>query len=159
MLFLVFYRVCCGLTLIVNYDYNAGLFRAMALWKWARTGGAMDRRIRQVLRLQIAALFLISLGVFTAWGAGAALAAGFGIFITLANTLLIAWRMRPNNKMLGKPASLNEFIRSWLERYLVVGVLLALGLGSLKLLPLGLLSGFILGQLIWILAPLTIKET
>ena len=65
----------------------------------------------------------------------------------------------PNNKMQGKPASLNEFIRSWLERYLVVGVLLALGLGWLKLLPLGLLSGFILGQLIWILAPLTIKET
>ena len=119
----------------------------------------MDRRIRQVLRLQIAALFLISLGVFTAWGAGAALAAGFGIFITLANTVLIAWRMRPNNDMSGKPASLNEFIRSFVERYLVVGVLLALGLGGLKLLPLGLLSGFILGQLIWILAPLTIKET
>jgi hypothetical protein len=35
-------------------------------------------------------------------------------------------------------------------------VLLAAGLGGLKLAPLGLLSGFILGQVIWILAPFTI---
>ena len=119
----------------------------------------MDRRIRRVLSLQLASLFLASLGVYVVWGGVAAQAAGFGLFIASTNTLLIAWRMRPNNKMPGKPASLNEFIRSWLERYLVVGVLLALSLGWLKLLPLGLLSGFILGQLIWILAPLTIKET
>ena len=119
----------------------------------------MDRRIRRVFNLQLASLLLVSFGVYAMWGSGAAQAAGFGLLIATTNTLLIAWRMRPNNKMLGKPASLNEFIRSWLERYLVVGVLLALGLGSLKLLPLGLLSGFILGQLIWILAPLTIKET
>lgn len=118
----------------------------------------MDPRIRRVLSLQLASLFLASLGVYIVWGGVAAQAAGFGLFIASTNTLLIAWRMRPN-KMPGKPASLNEFIRSWLERYLVVGVLLALGLGWLKLLPLGLLSGFIFGQLIWILAPLTIKET
>ena len=119
----------------------------------------MDRRIRRVLSLQLASLILVSFGVYVLWGAAVAKAAWFGAFIATTNTLLIAWRMRPNNKMPGKPASLNEFIRSWLERYLVVGVLLALGLGWLKLLPLGLLSGFILGQLIWILAPLTIKET
>lgn len=119
----------------------------------------MDRRIRRVLSLQLVALFLVSAGVYVVWGGVASLAVWFGVFIATTNTLLIAWRMRPNNKMPGKPASLNEFIRSWLERYLVVGTLLALGLGWLKLLPLGLLSGFIFGQLIWILAPLTIKET
>ena len=119
----------------------------------------MDRHIRRVLSLQLAILLFVTVGVYFLWGAVAAKATGLGVFIATTNTLLIAWRMRPNNKMQGKPASLNEFIRSWLERYLVVGVLLALGLGWLKLLPLGLLSGFILGQLIWILAPLTIKET
>ena len=40
-----------------------------------------------------------------------------------------------------------------------IGVLFALGLGALKMPPPGLLGGFILGQLIWILAPFTVKET
>ncbi len=119
----------------------------------------MDLRIRRVLSLQLAVLIVVSLGAYALWGSATATAAWFGVFVATSNTLLIAWRMRQNNKMPDKPASLNEFFRSWLERYLVVGVLLALGLGSLKLLPLGLLSGFILGQLVWILAPLTIKET
>lgn len=125
----------------------------------------MDQRIRRVLSLQLAVLLVVTVGVYAVWGGVAAKAVWFGVFIATANTLLIVWRMRPinkkapGNKLVGKSANLNEFIRSWLERYLVVGALLALGLGSLKLLPLGLLSGFILGQLIWILAPLTIKET
>ena len=119
----------------------------------------MDRRIRQVLNLQLAFLLIATVGVYFLWGAAAAKATWFGVVIATMNTLLIAWRMRPNNKTPAKPASLNEFIRSWLERYLAVGGLLALGLGGLKLLPLGILSGFILGQVIWILAPLTIKET
>jgi ATP synthase protein I len=119
----------------------------------------MDQHIRRVLSLQLALLLIVTVGAYAMWGAIAAKAAWFGVFIAITNTLLIAWRMRQNNNASGKPANLNEFIRSWLERYLLVGVLLALGLGGLKMLPLGLLSGFILGQLIWILAPLTIKET
>ena len=119
----------------------------------------MDRRIRRVLGLQLALMLIATVGAYGLWGLATAQGAWFGVSIATANTLLLTWRMRPNNKVPGKPASLNEFIRSWLERYLAVGALLALGLGGLKLLPLGLLSGFILGQLVWILAPLTIKET
>lgn len=122
----------------------------------------MDRHIRRVLRLQLAILLIITVGVYALWGTVVAQAVWFGLFIATMNTLLIAWRMRPNNKppsRLSKPANLNEFFRSWLERYLVVGGLLALALGGLKLLPPALLGGFILGQLVWILAPLTIKET
>jgi len=119
----------------------------------------MDRRIRRVLSLQLALWLFATVGAYALWGMVAAQAAWFGVLIATTNTLLLAWRMRPSNKVPGKPASLNEFIRSWLERYLAVGALFALGLGVLKLLPLGLLSGFILGQLVWILAPLTIKET
>lgn len=119
----------------------------------------MDRRIRRVLSLQLALLLIATVGAYGLWGVATARAAWFGLSIAATNTLLLTWRMRPNNKAPGKPASLNEFLRSWLERYLAVGALMALGLGGLKLLPLGLLSGFILGQLVWILAPLTIKET
>lgn len=119
----------------------------------------MDLRIRRVWSLQLAVLLIATVGAYALWGAIAAKAVWFGLFIAAANTLLIAWRMRPKRQAPSQPISLNEFFRSWVERYLAVGILLALGLGSLKLLPLGLLSGFILGQLVWILAPLTIKET
>lgn len=125
----------------------------------------MDRHIRRVLSLQLAVLLIVTVGVYAMWGTGPAQAVWFGVFIATTNTLLIAWRMRPSKKTThelsnksGKQANLNEFIRSWLERYLMVGVLLALALEGLKLLPFALLSGFILGQLVWILAPLTIKE-
>lgn len=126
----------------------------------------MDRRIKRVLSLQLVLLFVAVLGGYAIWGGGVARAVWFGSFIAIANTLLIAWRMRCGNRNkdrargeLGAQQYLRQFYRSWLERYLVVGALLAMGLGGLKLMPLGLLTGFILGQAIWIFAPLTIKET
>lgn len=127
----------------------------------------MDRRVRRVLSLQLALLLIAALGAYAVWGLGAAKAVWFGAFIAVANTLLIVWRMRPGNRSnkdsarggLGAQQYLRQFYRSWLERYLVVGALLATGLGGLQLMPLGLLVGFILGQLIWIFAPLTVEET
>ena len=127
----------------------------------------MDRRIRRVLSVQLVFWLTVGWIAYSIWGIEAARAAWFGATIAIANTILIAWRMRPSSKSnkdsargeLGAQHYLRQFYRSWLERYLVVGVLLALGLGGLKLMPLALLAGFILGQLIWIVAPLTIKET
>ena len=126
----------------------------------------MDRRIRRVLSVQFVFLLAASLIAHGVWGLEVAGGMAFGAFVALANTALIARDMRAgrsgrSNK--GEEPSaqhyLRQFYRSWLERYLVVGVLLASGLGGLKLMPLALLAGFILGQLIWIIAPLTIKET
>jgi ATP synthase protein I len=126
---------------------------------------SMDRSIRRVLSVQLVFLLAAGMAAYGVWGLEMAGATGFGAIIAIANTLLIAWHMRPgsgkSNKggELGAQYYLRQFYRSWLKRYLVVGVLLALGLGGLKLMPLALLTGFILGQLIWIVAPLTIKET
>ena len=114
----------------------------------------MDRQIRRVLGSQLALLLVASLLAFVVWDATAAIAVGFGAGIASANTYLLAWRMRPGRAAATAQPSLSEFYRSWLERYLLVGVLLAAGLGGFKLMPFGLLSGFILGQAIWILAPL-----
>jgi len=116
----------------------------------------MDRQIRRVLSSQLALLLVASLVAFAIWGPRVAVAVCFGAGIASANTLMIAWRMRQGRAAQAQP-SLSEFYRSWLERYLLVGVLLAAGLGGLKLMPLGLLSGFILGQVIWIFAPLTVE--
>ena len=115
----------------------------------------MDHQIRRVLGLQLALLLVASLMAFAIWGPGMAKAVWFGTGIATANTLMIAWRMRQGRKTAPAQAGLSEFYRSWLERYLLVGVLLAVGLGGLKWLPLGLLSGFVLGQIVWILAPFT----
>lgn len=117
----------------------------------------MDHPIRRVLNLQLALLLFASFSAYAVWGLSVALALAFGAGIAVANTLMIAWRMRQGRKQTTTQPSLSEFYRSWLERYLLVGVLLAAGLGGLKLMPLGLLSGFILGQVIWILAPLTFE--
>ena len=127
----------------------------------------MDRRIRRVLSVQLVFLLAAGLIAHGVWGLEVAGGMGFGAFVALANTALIAWHMRAgksgrSNKGGEEPSAqhyLRQFYRSWLERYLVVGVLLASGLGGLKLMPLALLAGFILGQMIWIIAPLTIKET
>ena len=113
--------------------------------------------MRRVLCAQLALLFVASLVAFAIWGPRVAVAVCFGAGIASANTLMIAWRMRQGRATVSAQPSLSEFYRSWLERYLLVGVLLAAGLGGLKLMPLGLLSGFILGQVIWILAPLTVE--
>ena len=115
----------------------------------------MDHQIRRVLGLQLALLLVASLMAFAIWGPGMAKAVWFGTGIATANTLMIAWRMRQGRKTAPAQAGLSEFYRSWLERYLLVGVLLAVGLGGLKWPPLGLLSGFVLGQIVWILAPFT----
>ena len=113
----------------------------------------MDLQIRRVLSLQLALLLVASVGAYSIWDLEVAQAVWFGTGIATANTLMIAWRMRQGRAKAAAQPSLSEFYRSWLERYLLVGVLLAVGLGGLTLMPLGLLSGFILGQVIWILAP------
>ena len=52
---------------------------------------------------------------------------------------------------------LRQFHRSSLERFFVVGILLATGLAGLRLEPLPLLLGFIVGQFAWMFAMLALK--
>lgn len=53
---------------------------------------------------------------------------------------------------------LKSFNRSMLERFFVVGSLLAVGFGLLSLSPQAMLSGFIVGQLAWALAMLLTRR-
>lgn len=118
----------------------------------------MDRRIRRVIGLQAVVLIAAGLTAATFWGVEAAKGAWFGAAIGLANTLMIVWRMKPNAR--GEQSAqrhLRQFYRSWIERYVLLLVLFALALIGLKLLPVALLSGFILAQAAWIVAPLTCR--
>lgn len=154
--------------------------------KSASSKQSVDRRVKWVLAGQITWMLLAGLAALVFADSALAAALSTGAAIAGVNTGLLAWRMRnwsappitrspqgahsdqgaysPQNQ--GDDACermahrhLKQFYRYTLERYGVVGGLLALSLGGFKFLPLGLLSGFIVGQMLWLLAPLLIKET
>lgn len=89
------------------------------------------------------------------WSAPAsALAALYGGAAALANTGLLIWRHRQGAKEHRCDARrhLKLFYRSSLERFFMVGVWLALGLGGWKLEAAPMLAGFIVGLLAWVIA-------
>ena len=86
-------------------------------------------------------------------GEPAARAAWFGSLVALTNTLLLAWRMRAAAPTGSSPGQeLARLVRSSLERFFMVVLLIAAGLGWLKLMPAPLLLGFVLGQLVLVVS-------
>ena len=71
----------------------------------------------------------------------------FGGAIASANLLLLEWRRQVADKgpALSAAASLRLLYRTALERFVLAALLFVLGLGVLRLDPLALLSGFIVG--------------
>lgn len=76
-------------------------------------------------------------------------AAWFGGVVALTNAMLLRWRMRKGAQapVLEPRMELARIVRSSLERFFLVVLLLAVGLVWLKLQPVPMLSGFALGQL------------
>jgi F0F1-type ATP synthase assembly protein I len=115
--------------------------------------------MRRVIGLQAVVLIAASLTAATFWGVEVAKSAWFGAVISLCNSLLIAWRMKPSaQEEQTAQRHLRQFYRSWIERYVVLFLMFALALIGLKLLPAALLSGFVLAQAVWIIAPLTFVD-
>jgi len=102
-----------------------------------------------VVLAQLALVALVA-GVFYAIsGWNRAGAAGFGGLIATGNLLLLEWRRGRTDRgpALSASQSIRVLYRSALERMGLVVMLFAVGLGLLRLDPLGLLTGFIAGQL------------
>ncbi|MFN3398361.1 MAG: ATP synthase subunit I [Sulfurimicrobium sp.] len=99
---------------------------------------------------QAAAVTLGAALAYTCLGEQAATAAWFGGFVAVANTLILAWHMRGAARVAGKSPGqeLAGLVRSSMERFFMVALLVATGLGWLKLMPAPLLLGFVLGQLV-----------
>jgi len=108
----------------------------------------------RVVSAQAMIAILAALLTYAAFGATAAKAVWYGGAVALANGLFLVWRMRQDVAQPSRDAHrhLRSFYRSSLERFFLVALLLAGGLGLLKLLPLAVLSGFVLGQLTLIVA-------
>jgi len=107
------------------------------------------REFRGVLALQLVLMPVVS-GVFW-WRVdiAAACAVWFGGLVAAGNVLMLAWRRQRalRGRALSAGASLRLLYRTALERFILVALLLALGLGVLDLHPPGLLTGFVVGQL------------
>lgn len=113
--------------------------------------------MRTTLNIQvIVAVAAVALGYFYG-GAPAALAALFGAGIALSNSLLLVWRLHRSKRQIHVDAHrhLRAFYFSTLERFVVVGGLLAMGLGALQLMPLPLIAAFVTGQMAWMISGLT----
>lgn len=90
-----------------------------------------------------ASLFLLLLGK------NAAVAALFGGAASVVNTLFLAWCVRIGKRRTARDArkELSWLVRFSMERFFMVALLIVAGLGWLKLMPVPLLIGFVLGQL------------
>lgn len=114
---------------------------------------------RSVAELQLVIIIISAVPAFFVVNPLAAKAVVFGGLIALANALLLNWRMRWGEQHPEADAGwhFRQAFRSLIERLVVAVTLFAVGLKLLKLVPLAMLTGFVLGQLAWIAAPLWVK--
>lgn len=116
--------------------------------------------VRLALGFLVAVIVVSAL--LAAWmgslGTGAAVF--YGGAVALANAALLLWRWYQGlDKFYSDAAKhLQAFVRSSVERFFVVGILLAAGFLLLRLEPVALLAGFVVGQLAWMIASLTLRE-
>lgn len=145
-----------------------GIIPKTASIRHARPGLWLERSVRRGhdeagrdmrMTLNIQALLAAAAAVLGYFYGGmpAAWAALFGAGIALSNTLLLVWRLHRGKRQVHADAHrhLRSFYFSTLERFFVVGGLLAVGLGALKLMPLPLLAAFVAGQIAWMISGLT----
>ena len=109
---------------------------------------SLARSFRKLAVVQLPLLMATSVLFFVVSGAGAAMAALFGGGIATVNIALLLWRRARADagRALSAGESLWLLYRTALERLVAVIALFALGMGVLQLHPLGLLTGFIAGQ-------------
>ena len=83
----------------------------------------------------------------------------YGSCIALMSTLFLAWRFRQGERResLGAEWALRQAYRTAIERFVWTVVMLAVGFKLLKLAPLWMLAGFVVGQAAWLLLPIWMK--
>jgi ATP synthase protein I len=116
--------------------------------------------MRTILSLQAIVAAAAAVIGYLHGGTPAAWAALFGAGIALTNTLLLAWRLHRGKRQLHTDAQrhLRSFYFSIVERFFIVGGLLAIGFGALHLAPLPLIAAFVAGQSAWMISGLTSRD-
>jgi ATP synthase protein I len=109
--------------------------------------------IRRLALLELVLVAVTSIVFFTIYGGFQAGSVWFGGLTATLNIGCLLWRRQraEAGRALSAGKSLRLLYRSALERFVLVALLFALGLGALKLDPLALLTGFVVGQLALVL--------
>ena len=113
------------------------------------TNSAFSHTLRKILLVQIG-LVLIAAAVLTlVKGQEFFIATLYGGAVVIVSTAYFGWRLKIATEVVDNTPTVNsvELFKGVFIRFLIVIVLLALGLGWLKLQPVGILSGFIVAQL------------
>jgi len=115
--------------------------------------------IRAVIRLQlivaIISIIAIKLNIPVAFKS-----ALYGSLVALLNSGFLYWRMQKASQITNQTAeaSLKILYRSGIERFVLTGCLLAIGMiGALNLSPVIVLISFIIGQLVFLLGVIFIR--
>jgi len=108
----------------------------------------MRRVVRRLFIVQVLITFLVALAYITFQNTDGFVAALYGGSITLSGTLLMAWRI----SRAGEAASVEqrqgylEIYIGAIQKFILTLVLMAIGMGYLKLDPLAILVSFALSQ-------------
>ena len=116
------------------------------------TNNAFSHTLRKILLVQVGLVVLTAVILSLVKSHEFFLATLYGGAVIIASTSYFGWRLRIATQTVDNKPSENsvnsiELIKGIVIRFVMVIVLLALGLGWLKLAPAGVLSGFIVAQL------------
>lgn len=110
---------------------------------------ATARDVRMLAALQTALVAVTATVFFIVYGGFQAGSAVFGGLMAATNIGLLVWRRQrvDRGRALGAAESIRVLYRTALERFVVIALLFALGLGVWRLDPVAVLAGFVTGQL------------
>lgn len=111
--------------------------------------GSTARGVRKLAMFQLLLIAATSVIFFMIYGAFQAGSVWCGGLIAMANVLLLEWRRgcADRGRALSAGESLRLLYRTALERFVLVALLFAVALGVLRLAPVAVITGFIVGQL------------
>ncbi|WP_198262953.1 ATP synthase subunit I [sulfur-oxidizing endosymbiont of Gigantopelta aegis] len=117
----------------------------------------MRRVVNRLIIVQVVLTLIVALVYLAFQNTNGFLAALFGGSITLSGTLLMAWRISrageaalPGQMSDGKYQGYVEIYIGAIQKFVLTLVLMAFGMGYLKLDPLAILIGFAVTQLSYI---------
>ena len=112
------------------------------------TNSAFSHILRKILWVQVGLVVITAVILSLVKSHEYFLATLYGGAIIIASTSYFGWRLRIATQTVDNKPTVNsvELFKGIFIRFVMVIVLLALGLGWLKLSPAGILSGFIVAQ-------------
>jgi F0F1-type ATP synthase assembly protein I len=113
------------------------------------TNNAFSHTLRKILLVQVGLVVITAVILSLVKSHEFFMATLYGGAVIIASTSYFGWRLRIATQTADNQPTVNsvELFKSIFVRFVMVIVLLALGLGWLKLSPAGVLSGFIVAQL------------